>query len=45
MLSLKAVLVREDLGSGVVVEREVGTMGMVGDLGRSEEHTSELQSQ
>ena len=33
MLSLKAVLVREDLGSGVVVEREVGTMGMAGDLG------------
>ena len=33
MLSLKSVLVREDLGSGVVVEREVGTMGMAGDLG------------
>ena len=33
MLSLKAVLVQEDLGSGVVVEREVGTIGMAGDLG------------
>ena len=33
MLLLKAVLVWEDLGSGVVVKQEVGTMGMAGDLG------------
>ena len=33
VLLLKAVLVREDLGSRVVVEQEVGTMGMAGDLG------------
>ena len=33
VLSLKAVLVQDNLGSGVVVEQEVGTMGMVGDLG------------
>ena len=38
MLSLKAVLVREDLGSGVVVKREVGTMGMAGDLGAATLH-------
>ena len=33
VLLLKAVLVWEDLGSGVVVKQEVGTMGMAGDLG------------